>query len=339
MKEGNGLKLDYGLLSRCRGELMGLAMLWVMMFHAFCWAPRWSWVAVVKSYGYCGVDVFLLLSGLGLAMSLGRREQSYGAYLKKRLVRVVPLYWLVVGSYGLALRLGGETSLKTVAWTLSGLSYWLNKPGIFNWYIPALLGFYLIAPGLVWLIKRAKHPQLLVILSWFAMYFGYEVTKDFWGEVPGGTLARLPIFLCGCMIGVFLTQERKLTWKAGIVWFFLPLLMPVVRKFPYYVPNGLWFMLGCVPLCLVVAWGMERLGKGGARRVLRRIGDASLEIYLLNVIFVLQRPLLERVFLVRGSYPIFYAITIALNLLLGIGLHALGKRPLEALARRVGSKS
>lgn len=313
--------LDYGLLSRCRGELMGLSMLWVMLYHAFAWAPKWRWLSAVKGLGYCGVDVFLLLSGMGLAVSLCKRPQSYGGFLKKRLTRVLPAFWLVVGVYGVILRLGGATTLKTMGWTLTTLSYWLVKPGYFNWYIPALLGFYLLTPGLVWLIKRTKYPQFLVVLSWIAMYFAHELTRSFWGEVPGGTLARLPVFFCGCMIGVFLIQGRKLTKKAAIVWFLVPFLMPAVRKLPYYVPNGLWFMLCCVPLCLVAAWVLERLPEGGGRWVLRKIGEASLEIYLLNVIFVIQRGTLERVFLLGGNYQIFYAITIPLNILLGIGLH------------------
>lgn len=326
---------DYGLLSRCRGELMGLSMLWVMLYHAFAWAPKWRWLGVVKGLGYCGVDVFLLLSGMGLAVSLCKRPQRYGEYLKKRLVRVLPLFWLVVGLYGIALRLAGRVTLKSMAWTLSTLSYWLVKPGYFNWYIPALLGFYLLAPGMVWMIKRAKYPQFLVILCWIAMYFAHELTREFWGEVPGGTLARLPVFLCGCMIGVFLHEGRELTWKTTIVWFLVPFLMPLVRKFPYYVPNGLWFMLGCVALCLAAAWVLERLPEGGVRWVLRKIGEASLEIYLLNVIFVIERGTLERVFLVRENYLIFYAITILLNILLGIGLHWALERPLEWLKGKV----
>lgn len=328
-------RLDYGILSRCRGELMGLSMLWVMLYHAFAWGPKWSWLFTVKKYGFCGVDVFLMLSGMGLAVSLGKKRQSYGEYLKKRLVRVVPLYWLVVGTYGLALRLAGRTTLKTVAWGLSGMAYWLAKPNFFNWYIPALLGFYLLAPGMVWMIKRTKHPQFLVAVSWIAMYFAHELTRTFWGEVPGGTLARVPVFLCGCMIGVFLSEGRKLSWKAGAVWFLLPLLMPVVRKFPYYVPNGLWFMLGCVGLCLAAGWLLERLPRGGFRWILRQIGEASLEIYLLNVIFVLERSGLEKAFLFEGNYLLFYAITVPLNLLLGIGLHHALERPMQWLTGQV----
>lgn len=329
----------YGLLSRCRGELMGLAMLWVMLFHAFAWRPKWQWLYDFKGIGFCGVDMFLLLSGMGLALSLCKREQSYEDYLKRRLVRVLPTYWLVTGAYGLALRLAKRTTLKTVAWTMSTLFYWCNKPNYFNWYVPALLGFYLIAPAAVALLRRVKFPQLVVGGSWALSFVLYQLTATAWGEVPGGSIARIPIFLTGCMLGVYLAREKQLTWKGTAVWCALPLLIPVVKwAQPYYLPNGLWFMLVCVPICLALAWLLEWLPKGGFRRALREIGGASLEIYLLNVVFVLERELLERVVPIGPNYLAFYGITIPLNILLGIGLHYALKKPLAWLKEALGSK-
>lgn len=331
----------YELLSRCRGELMGLAMLWVMLFHAFLWRPKWQWLYYFKGIGFCGVDVFLLLSGMGLALSLCKREQRYGEYLKRRLVRVLPTYWLVTGVYGLALRLAGRTTLKTVAWTLSTLSYWCNRPSYFNWYVPALLGFYLITPAAVALLKRLKNPQWVIAVVWALAFVLFQLSAS-WGlgEVREGTITRLPVFMTGCMLGVYLARGKKLSGRGTAAWCALPLLIPVIKKVqPYYLPNGLWFMLVCVPLCLAVAWLLERLPKGGFRRLLREIGGASLEIYLLNVVFVMERGLLEQVVPTGPNYLVFYALTIPLNLLLGIGLHYALSKPLDQLRDKLGSKS
>lgn len=49
---------------------MGIAMLWVMLFHAYqlnLGDPVWN---AVKSVGFGGVDIFLMLSGLGLHNTL-----------------------------------------------------------------------------------------------------------------------------------------------------------------------------------------------------------------------------------------------------------------------------
>lgn len=332
---------SYALLSRQRGELMGLAMLWVLLYHCFAWRPKWSWLYAVKGAGFCGVDIFLLLSGLGLALSLCKREQRYGDYLKRRLVRVLPAYWLAAGGYGLALRLAGRTSLKTVAWTVSTLYYWLGKPHCFNWYVPALLGFYLLTPPLVALLRKVKWPQAVAAAAWAACLVIYHwISIPIPEEVRGGFVMRLPIFLMGCMIGAWLTQGRGLTAKRTALWCALPLLaVPLSWAIrPYYVPLGFWFALVCVPLCLGLAWLLERLPKGGLRRVLREIGGASLEIYLLNVIFVLERPLLERVVPMGPNYLAFYTVTVPANILLGIGLHYVLDRPLGWLKKKLLSE-
>ncbi len=62
----------YGLLSQYRGELMGLAMLWIMLFHAYELRFGVLLLDGLKAAGFAGVDIFLLLSGTGLYVSLSK---------------------------------------------------------------------------------------------------------------------------------------------------------------------------------------------------------------------------------------------------------------------------
>ena len=335
-----GLGPDYGLLSRCRGELMGLAMLWIMAYHAFFWSPAWPWFRDFKDQGFCGVDVFLLLSALGVSLSLTRRQESYGSYLKRRLVRVLPLYFLVSGLYALALRLAGRIDLKTAAWTVSTLFYWLNKPHCFNWYIPALVGFYLIAPPAVRLLRRVRWPGAVVAAAWVGCFILYHIREAAGpSELNGGTVMRLPVFFLGLLLGVFLARGERLTVWQGALWLALPCLIPVARRAlrPYYLPTGFAFCLVCVPLCLAVAWLLERLPTAGLRWLLRKIGESSLEIYLLNVVFVREYGLLAPLF---STPEVQYAVTVPANILLGMVLHYLLKKPMAWLTAKVtGSAS
>ena len=66
----------YGLLSQYRGELMGLAMLWVMLFHAYELRFGVFLLDSFKALGFAGVDIFLLLSGMGLYVSLSRTHRG-----------------------------------------------------------------------------------------------------------------------------------------------------------------------------------------------------------------------------------------------------------------------
>lgn len=335
-KERRGL--GYDVLSRCRGELMGLAMLWVLLFHAFYMEPQAKWLKDLKDQGYLGVDVFILLSAMGLAMSLSRRKQSYGAYLKRRLVRVLPLYWLVVGAYGLILRLAGLTSLRTVAWSLSTLFYWLNKPSIFNWYIPGLLAFYLLAPPATALLKRCgrwKGP--LVVALGFACYPLFHFLQMRGVTHLNDVLLRIPIFLLGLLVGLFIVQGRRMTWWELCFWAALPSLVPVFRGMIhyYYLPGNLAFALECVTLCLVIGWLLALLPQGGPRWLLRLLGECSLEIYLLNVVLVLEYPRLSAFIPLGVNHRVYYAVTVAANILLGITLHYLLKKPMVWLTEKV----
>lgn len=62
----------YQLLSRYRPELMGAAMLWVMLFHAYEFHFGVPLLDAVKALGFGGVDVFILLSGMGIYVSLSK---------------------------------------------------------------------------------------------------------------------------------------------------------------------------------------------------------------------------------------------------------------------------
>lgn len=330
--------LDYAVLSRCRSELMGLAMLWVLLFHAFSMQPRAMWLRAIKGAGFLGVDIFIFLSAMGLAMSLSRKQQSYGTYLKRRLVRVLPLYWLVVGVYGLALRLAGLTSLKTVVWSLSTLFYWFHKPNIFNWYIPGLLAFYLLAPPATALLRRCGRWKVAVTV---ALGFGCYPLLHFL-NARGVThiddvLFRIPVFLLGLLMGLFIAQGRRLTGWELCAWVALSCLTPAFRGMihRYYLPTCMAFALKCVPACLALGWLLELLPKGGLRRLLRLIGMCSLEIYLLNVVMVLEYPRLSAFVPLGVNHSIYYAITICANILLGMALHYVAQKPMAWLTAKV----
>lgn len=330
---------NYSLLSLLRGELMGLAMLWVLFYHAFHLEPHWYVVKAVKAVGFCGVDIFIMLSALGLAMSLDRKRQPLGRFYLRRFVRILPTYWLVVGAYGLALRLAGRTTLKTVAWSLSTLFYWLHKPSIFNWYVPALLGFYMLTPFLFRLVKLCRHRWLLVGAVYLAMtpistfldLRGFVYLDDF--------LFRIPIFFAGLALGLAISEKKELTPKAlvGLALCVLvgPVLLWAYPKIGIYFSTAYVFMPICPILCLVLARALAYLPQKGLRQGLRTLGECSLEIYLLNVVFVLEYDLLSPIFNVGPGHYAYYAITVTANILLGIGLHRALKRPLDWLSGKV----
>ena len=125
----------YQNLSRFRGELMGLAMLWVMLFHAYPFRFQVRILDEIKSAGFAGVDVFILLSAMGLYVSIRTTGRPLRDFYGRRAARILPAFWLVVGAYSLWLRLQGRISLTVaaIAWqfilspSLGLVPYWLDQ--------------------------------------------------------------------------------------------------------------------------------------------------------------------------------------------------------------------
>jgi peptidoglycan/LPS O-acetylase OafA/YrhL len=80
--------------------LRGIAALLVVAYHAFdMWAVRVEPAAGVSwANGAAGVDIFFVISGFVMVVSSRRTASQPGAgwtFIEHRMVRVVPLYWLL----------------------------------------------------------------------------------------------------------------------------------------------------------------------------------------------------------------------------------------------------
>ena len=87
--------MNLGKISAYRGELMGFAILIVMLFHMG--VPRSSsWYGLVRM-GNLGVDIFLFLSGMGLWYSWSKNPALRQFYFN-RVIRIYPA-WLIIAGY------------------------------------------------------------------------------------------------------------------------------------------------------------------------------------------------------------------------------------------------
>ena len=85
-------KINFSSLSDYRTELMGAAMLFVMLFHVGM--DRHSTFYALHRIGNVGVDIFLLLSGIGLWFAW-QKKPSLRHFDWRRFVRLYPA-WLIM---------------------------------------------------------------------------------------------------------------------------------------------------------------------------------------------------------------------------------------------------
>lgn len=133
----------------------------------------------IFSVGWCGVDFFFVLSGFIITYvhydDIGEKSKLY-SYLKKRIFRIYPSYWILSTIALIMLLKVGYTEIAGNSMTLSYIikSYFL-MPGIYPfWYIAWSLCyevfFYIIFAILIWqgmkgLIFIATMYTILIILN------------------------------------------------------------------------------------------------------------------------------------------------------------------------------
>ena len=75
------------LISKYRISAMGISMVSIMLYHQN-WITNGIFFEWVRMLGYIGVEVFLFISGFGIAHSLAKN--SLGQYYKNRVIRLIP---------------------------------------------------------------------------------------------------------------------------------------------------------------------------------------------------------------------------------------------------------
>jgi len=196
-------------ISTYREPLMGIAILWIVLFHAEVTFPSWllplTWL---KEAGYGGVDIFLLLSGLGLHFSLAK-DDRLPRYYKNRFTRILPTYWTVIG-LATAMEfvlLHRHSSLLSLFYVFSTLGFWLNATK-FDWYIPSILVLYAVFPLYFYIFRRSRHKAWVTgSVTGIGILLSLAIT---WSPLNYLLIftTRIPIFFIGAHIG-YLIREGK----------------------------------------------------------------------------------------------------------------------------------
>ena len=80
------------VIGRHRKEIMGFAALYILFFHEYQilftqGTAIYEFQSYVKNMGFMGVDIFLLLSGIGLTYSI--KKTGVGMFYYKRFRRII----------------------------------------------------------------------------------------------------------------------------------------------------------------------------------------------------------------------------------------------------------
>lgn len=280
----------YEQLSKHREELMGLSILWVVLFHfpIECTGV----LKYMQLLGYGGVDIFLLLSGMGIYTSLSRN--SVTTYIRNRLLRIVPSWWLYLLVYTILKKyiLRWEISPKGIVAAALFSGYWTGLPDQGNWYVYMIILLYISAPFFYLLLSESKRRKknLLLILG---ISFLISLSFSFAGEKWLMPFSRVPIFV----LGMYIASDKEVIKIVKNTYFLCGLIsaLGVVTEILLYTrlgeqkmyEYGLWwypFFFIAPSITILVSVIFERAGRTiiPVRVLLRLLGRASLEVLLVS---------------------------------------------------------
>lgn len=291
--------------------LRGIAALSVMLFHF-----RWNINQIhpglgdmLFGWGASGVDLFFLISGFVITLTAKKSEKGfYGSFsfLKKRIVRILPAYYLILL---ISFLLSGAMSTFHYADKTENLisallfkpiypdhgPFYVDDSGMYGirWTLNYEVYFYLITAGAVffkrsWLWVSAFFLIMLVIVP--LVMWGY-VSLDTKGYRTGSAVLALmtnPItflFLTGMAIGLILPYLQKIPSALSFIG-----LMLTVSLCIYFFSKGQFsghgimssgWLLAFLLTFVILTEDKIRVHIPG---FLIKLGDISFSLYLIHTL-------------------------------------------------------
>ena len=305
--------------------LRALAAMMVVILHSYGLGMNaghdLAFLAGADPWGNAGVDLFFVISGFIMVHIYTARPHSPGRFLANRVARIVPLYWLVIGLFALAISRGAMapveagpgqpwTSFLFVSQPVSG-----SVPLLFvGWTLEYEMFFYLCFAMAIAVAERTRIDLILALSG-----------------LVGGSILLLGVgsialeFLFGALLARLLPL-CKLTAKGGAA---LTLGGAVLLALGYGQPAAYEHRVLCfgIPAAMIVAGAVVLPQRAGKVAVL--LGDASYSLYLIHL-FVLAA-----IFAIVPAESGWMAVLLALMAaqFYAVALHRLVERPLTTLVR------
>ena len=316
----------------------------VVFFHALGTCHKY-FVGDTKlsflAHGDYGVDLFFVISGFIIMMTTVQRETDWKVFLKRRLERIVPLYWLSTWAMFalMAYLYRGTPDVPSASYLLYSMFYatWSygKLPIVYpGWTLEYEMAFYLLVSTAMVLPGRTWSSVIAAIAAC----------------VCGGIVANR--FGINSPQLLFFTNPMYLEFALGIViaHVILARTVPVaptivlVVAFGITLPSALgsewcWrILVSGLPAGLAVfgaAWiDRRKLPLSGPGRVCAKLGDASYSIYLVQV-FVISIAC-KALAVVIPRLPLDAAILLVAfaTILIGYGVHLGIEKPVMSFIHR-----
>jgi len=255
-------------------------------------------IFAVLAEGHAGVSLFMVLSGFLFGYGAAGRDVRYGAFIRNRLLRIFPMYLLVLalGAYSFPEKFSFIALLSSV--TLFGNTSAGLDGGPFTillWTISVEFTFYLLFPFLNTFSQRYGRFYLPGLL---ALFIGLRILCVALGASPRNLsyftiVGRMDQFLIGMIAAHIFIAGHFTIKRTGVALvgaaFLLMASLYGFNRLGGWVIDARWKVIwhtyeALIFAALILAYLAAYPGLNGVyRRVMGAIGAISYSIYLLHM--------------------------------------------------------
>lgn len=193
-------------LSASNGEVLlsdyckGVAIMMVMLVHSQQVFVLPETLSHTLTFAQAGTQIFFVLSSFGLCFSYGSIKPSWFSFMKRRISKLLPMYWtaiVVTALYHVVFavlfekNVFTEINMKGIAANMLFLHGFFHDEGVNNlvvrggWFVGTIVIYYMLFPALYKLYFRGNRywvsmrpiafPIFAIILSWLL-----SIAMDIW---------------------------------------------------------------------------------------------------------------------------------------------------------------
>ena len=291
-------------------------------------------------FGDLGVDLFFGISGFIIFLTISNREKTWPIFLRRRLGRIVPMYWLMTFVMAGLLLIPGPSrtpppdlnyllqSLFYVSWTAD------EKPLVYpGWSLEYEMFFYLMVTAA---LALSPHRWTRVVVAMAGL-----VAAGVAAQAAGVSNLAITFFTDPMQLefalGIVAAQavlQRKLAWPA-----LLAIAAALVLLIAGPPSERLWRLLvagipGVVVVGVCAMADIRRPLRNAAKNWLVKLGDASYSSYLTHTFVIsIESKILTRL---SSHFPTDLAIlTMTITaVLVAYGVHVFVERPITNWVKR-----
>jgi len=325
--------------------LRGIAALFIVFFHLFVQLARLGYTGLVPNFLNAGVDIFFVISGFIMWHTTFNKNIGTLEFLRHRVIRIVPLYWLMTTFY-LAILLIRPSWMQSTKFELSHIvASYLFIPAVHpsvtklmwplvvpGWTLNYEMFFYLFFGLALFFKDRAR---AVIVIAMLICIVGMQAFDPPVNSIIGFYSSSIILeFALGVALGYLCTRGVSIPRLASTLMMLAGFIGLVTGLAADLSDLPRVFTFG-IPAFLIVAGAVfyERAHNLVEIRLPKLLGDASYSLYLshgavLSAFGLLWRelslPLMSKpIFLVLFSLSAVITATI-----IGIGLYRFVERPL-----------